>query len=347
MTTPEAREASPLPLPEERPQNAADILTRELPHKTAYNFINSCALVADAIDKRHPNFVFIPLRGAGPIQWVVEEFIEGAGKKMPEFVELPIGTHTSGDSRKPSGIGGLQKRQLIQETIDRLASRPDENHRYKPGESRVVLIDEVQKGGTITQAAQALHDAIADVREKAGIKTWNKDRDDIYILAAQDSRSAVQKDRKSSYMKLLAGREGFSTIPIPTIMFMVDRPEFLDEIVKVGEGPVTSLSDFEIKRNHVARHLFKTMAHVFLHPKQALEELEDLHIQKVAQDLSKTVLQAEMLEALTNPFPVKYGRGATESHTFDWWLNFCKYAVKERNGNGHAALATDQSEPQA
>lgn len=313
--------------PEARSQNAADILTRQIPYKSAYDFVNSCSLFADIIDTRYPDIVFIPQRGAGPIQWVTEEFISQAGQRMPLFVDLPIGTHTitEGDSRRSSGISGLQKRQLVQEAVDSLAAQG----KYVPGVSRLMLIDEVQKGGTITQAAQALSDAMERVREREHISDRNKERDNLYVVAAQDNRGNIQDERKESYKKLVMGRPGFTTIPVPTTMFTVDRAEFLNEILKVTEGDIASLDDLTVKQNETARHLFKTLAHVFLAPKQALEELEDLRTHIIAQDLGSTVLQAEMLEALTNPYPVKRGKGATEEHTFSWWYNFCSYRLRE------------------
>lgn len=310
-------------LPEVQPQRAADILTREIAYPEATDFVGGCAVFAETIAKEHPDIIFFPQRGAGPIEWTTEVLIENAGNRMPAFVDLPIGTHTTINADRPelSGISGSQKRALIEQTIDSLI----EDGRYVPGKSRLMLIDEVQKGGTISQAAQAIRDAM----------TKHGDEGVLSVIAAQDSRHKLIGDDRTEAFKKLAGneRKGFKTTTVPTAMFMVDRPQFLDEIWKTNDAKAGSLDDFVINNNDAARRIFRTLAMVYLDPGKALDELEELHRHITAEDLGSTVLQAEVLEAMTDPVPVKGNKHATEKHLFNWWNNFARSLQNKRAGS--------------
>ncbi len=309
---------------ETQPQRTADVLTREVPFVHAMDFVGACAVFAEVIEKENPGIVFFPQRGAGPIEWTTEVLMEASGKRLPVFSDLPIGTHISINGDKPehtSGIRPNQKKALIEQTFDDLL----EAGLYVPGQSGVMLIDEVQKGGTISQASRLIRQTMYKHGD-TGILT---------VVAAQDSRNKMLgDDRTEAYRKLVANeRAGFKTTTVPTAMFMVDRHQFLDEILRTSDGKEVSLDDFIMRDNETARRAFRTLARVFVDPERALTELEELRKHELTRDLGTTVLQTEILEALTDPVPITNGKHATEEHLFGWWTQFARSVQNKRAGS--------------
>jgi hypothetical protein len=189
-----------------------------------------------------------------------------------------------------------------------------------------MLVDEVQKGGTITEAAKAIREAMDE----------RGDTKKLSVAAFQDTRHGLDDGgRNSDYLDLAAGEQrGVEVYVQSASMFMVDRTAFLDEIWKAeGNEPRqgVSLEDFTIVKNDRARSLFRTLAEVSLYPQTAIDELEGLQRQALAQDLGSSVLQQEVLEAMTDPVPVRGSKKqANDTQMLSWWKNYAKACLPGR-----------------
>lgn len=304
------------------PVRAEDALAREVPPGHALDFVQGCKVFAEIIAKESPDIVFFPQRGAGPIEWTTKAFINEEKTHTPRMVDLPLGTHIAindeTDTRHESGISGQSKIALIEEMFTRL----EDEGAYVPGESRLMLIDEVQKGGTITQAAHA----IAQAMRRRG------DEEPLRVIAVQDSRAnLIGDDRKQSYRRLAANeREGFITNVVPTTLFMVDRHYFLDAIWNTLPGDHGQLDGFIINENREARRMFRTLVDVFRNPEQALEELEALSRHDLAPDLGRTVLQNELMETITDPRNLRENRSANFQQLVTWWRSYARKVQQSR-----------------
>lgn len=162
-----------------------DHLTREITPSSAIDLVAGCALVAGIIEKEQPDIVFFPLRGAGPIEWATQEILELDKAPVPEFVDLPLGTHHDLQTRRSSnrtGLTGQEKISIVNTAIGRLARAGT----LVPNSSRLMLVDEVQKGRTITQAAEALRRATMNLGD-------NQTIDVVAVQAVHDSPNGVKK----------------------------------------------------------------------------------------------------------------------------------------------------------
>lgn len=303
-------------------------MTTGATHIEVLDFIAGCETVASLIEGSRADIVLFPLRGAGPIRWCVEDFIDDrpSGKK-PIFVDLPIGTHITINEREPhdAGIRPSEKRAVIKDVLDDL----ERNGKYIPGESRLMMVDEVQKGGTISRAALEVSRAM---RERG-------DETRLSITAVQDIRRGfVGMEKTDNFRKMVANENPrFRTSLVPLALFTVDRASMLDQIWKLPSGRVTAADDLEVQPNEPARRMFKALIAVYKNPKAALQELEALRRSEIAQNLGQTIVQQEVLEAITDPRLTR--DRASETHVVNWWYNFAKIAQKSGFGtdfNGHS-----------
>lgn len=311
----------PVVSPEFAPVRAEDALSREVPPGHALDFVQGCKVFAEIIAKETPDIVLFPQRGAGPIEWTTAAFLDADHTHIPTMVDLPLGTHVminEGTGKREGGMSGRSKISLIEEVFTRM----QEDGVYVPGESRVMLIDEVQKGGTITQAAHAVRNAMMA----------RGDAESLRVIAVQDSRAnLIGDDRKSSYRKLASNEQaGVITNVVPTALFMVDRHYFLDAIWNTLPHEHGQLDGYVIMPNNEARSMFQTLVDVYRDPEQALKEIDAIERQDIAPDLGSTVLQTELLETITDPRSLRPKRSANTSHLLTWWRSYARKALQSR-----------------
>lgn len=308
-----------------QPPRSADVLTREIPHSEALDFVSACNVLAAIFAKEAPDVVFIPQRGASPMQWTTSALLGEYGKRQPVYAELPLGTHTLGSAlntnpTRQSGLNNEEKQKVIHDCIQKLKN----SGQYTPGKSKLMLVDEVQKGGTITQATRLIKDSMV---------THNDDSI-LTVVAIQDSRNGlIGSNRTASYNRLASNQtQGVKTYVQPSALFMVDVRAFLDTILSTESEPgMHSLADLVTVENINARRTFKALARVYANPELALQEIEMIASHDLARDLGTAILQTEMLEAMTDPVSIKpRSRQASDKQIIDWWKNFANSVLVQK-----------------
>lgn len=174
----------------------------KIPEASMVEFINRMKAVYDLIQNLELDLLFVPHRGAAPLQWILETYqqFDTAGKKLPEMVWLPLGTSYDIQSLKPHGIRievtnlGAElhqdalKKSVIKNVVDTLLEL------HLPMR-RVAVIDEVQSGSTFTQAVILLNEVFNDLNCESSISA----------IAILDSNTLHEKNRVPQYKRMMAG----------------------------------------------------------------------------------------------------------------------------------------------
>ena len=297
-------------------QRAIDAMTGGASYLEALDFVAGCEMIAQAITKERAGVVFFPQRGAGPMEWTIEALAKTAPvpQETPLFVDLPIGTHITINDEHPgqAGITPSEKAAVVQDTFQELV----DSGCYIPGETRLMLVDEVQKGGTISRAALEISKAMRAYGDDAKLS----------VVAVQDNRNDLVGMEKTEGFRIMASNASkyCRTSVVNMALFMVDRTVLLDQIWKLSGGKVSSQDDFEMQPNDDARRMFRTLVEVYRRPKEALEELEGVRREVLAEDIGDTVLQSALVEAMTDPRHVR--ERVSNLHLVEWWRNFARLA---------------------
>ncbi|HEY5441986.1 MAG TPA: hypothetical protein VIJ68_00435 [Candidatus Saccharimonadales bacterium] len=299
-----------------------DHLTRSITPKEAADMVAGCNLVADVIEKEAPDIVFFPLRGAGPIEWVAAEALRQRSTVEPVFVDLPIGTSINARTRRLSGLTGRQKLNLVDQRVEELVAAGV----YVPGKSKLMIVDEVQKGRTLTQASEAIRRSMID-RGDDGI---------LRVVAVQDSRGeqiGAQTQRTHGYRKLVTNeREGFKSYILPTALFTVDRERYLDAIVSgVSEAETGEMhsDDFYIAKNVEAREIFQALVRSYYSPEAAQDEVDMIKREDLKEDIGLTALQFAVADALTDPREVR--KPTDSERIIEWWEQFIRISSRKED----------------
>lgn len=170
-------------------------LVSSIDPEAAADFMGCVRAVNEVINKEKPEIVFIPQRGAAPLRWAIEAL---RGSQAPSdltvepiFIDLPIGTYRDLPSKSVNGPTKSLKAKIIRETLTELEGQG----LYVPNETSIMLIDEVQNGGTISTAVNALQKAM---------KYDYSDSTTISVVAVQDSRGKLIGNVKAQSYKQIA-----------------------------------------------------------------------------------------------------------------------------------------------
>lgn len=293
-----------------------DVLTTGATHLEALDFVAGCEVVRWTIQKERADIVFFPQRGAGPIEWTVKALMEHEPiADTPLFVDLPIGTNTpvnTGEERpRTGGLTRGEKSNVVEDTISEL----EETGFYIPGRSKLMLVDEVQKGGTISAAAMSINKAM---RARGDMRRLN-------VVAVQDIRNDESLQKTESYRRLVSNENNrFRATVVPLALFTVDRVDLLDEIWRLSTGRVESQDDFEIQPNFASRALFETLVRVYQNPDRAMSEVDQMRHEHLAENITRTILQKYLADYVTDPSKTK--DRPSDKHVFEWWANYVKAA---------------------
>jgi len=252
------------------------LVDRTDPHQFL-DFLHGVNRIGDEMARSAPDVVFFPQRGAGPISWVLRTMIESDHiASSAAFVELPIGTHTAPDGQQ-KGLKGSEKTNLIEGVLDAI-----EKEKGAVSDMRFMLIDEVQKGGTITAATQKLRSALRhhDATEP------------LAVIAAVDSRI----DRRLSplvprYTTMLGDTEDIHQVSLP--LFTVDCTALLDCIIVAEQGAVV---EHRTIQNVISRKLFGLLTEVIVDDAEFSRGIEEAHR---AEPNTKTA--ENILDMVTEP----------------------------------------------
>lgn len=243
-------------------------LVRRSPFQTAGFFVRS-GIIRNLLLERDGH-VIVPLRGAMPI---FESACgnDGYEDRIPSIIhELPIGTfhylRNDGEPKQKSP-NDAQKRVALQSVVDTIYASHGSSSL-----NRLTLLDEMQKGGTITQAARITRQALNEYRPD----------DTMRLIVAQDNRRAVMRQtRAPGYADLATNNvHGVESSVIALPLVATDRENLLDRLELTGNGHDQNdfLSRMSVEENHDARKMFRILGSIsrtadLLHEGHGLDDL--------------------------------------------------------------------------
>lgn len=252
------------------PTRPIDQAVRKVSPHEAVAFVKGCQRVYSLVNFLNPDVIFIPLRGAMPIDWALRELQELGNGRSPMRIYLPIGTAIDPLTGAEWGPEKLVKREIVSISVNNL--RKSHSWIEKP-----LLLDEVQSGATITNVTHNLVRALMrnDPRENVSPLT-NR----LYLVAIQDSRNGWPTHQKAKGYKSIVGNSKINisayTEEIP--LFTVDRQVFLDRLLGPEGETKNHLIAPMIMPNLEAEKLIRAMVRVVNKPLLFEKELEGILI---------------------------------------------------------------------
>lgn len=225
-------------------------------HESAYNtaaFAQGASVVREALSVHDNGLLIAPLRGAMPILWAAEGVpnLEPPASGLNR-IEVPIGTysHTSADNI-PSQTSARRdwKTAIITEFLYSALDQTEMDVHDTP----LVIVDEVQKGGTLPFAVRSIRRVI----EQGGFPRK------LSVIAAQDIRKKVVAEEKTQAYRQLSSNSVSETqttvVPLPLIAS--DKATLLDTVDFFGPKQLTPgmIDRFHVTRNLKAEELFRTL----------------------------------------------------------------------------------------
>lgn len=232
---------------EQHPQKSPiETITSVRPFQTV-EFLDGTTSVRNILSGRQyeGSAALVPLRGAMPIIWAAQGLHHEASLPV-EMIELPIGLfhYVNRDGKLTSTSPNYEQKYRIVERI--LESRRELG-------KRLLILDEVQKGGTISTLIQIIQQL-----SHKGVTPPH-----LNIIAAQDSRQPILRQAKTCSYRSIASNSvsGLKTNVVPMPLIATDRGALLDSIdlrhsnhtlPDIGESLVVS-------RNQRAEHLIRSL----------------------------------------------------------------------------------------
>lgn len=166
-----------------------------------------------------------PLRGAMPMVWSAEGRSEYEGHLDNLFLEIPTGEFVysaPNGELKNSGPSNGQRQIILRHYFDRWFDERGQD----PTKTELILLDEVQKGGSLS----TLNDIVRVEIRRRSMPSY------IRVIAAQDNRRRIVAQPKTAgYGKLSSNsvpRTNVSVVPMPLIA--TDKSEMLDSVILEG-----------------------------------------------------------------------------------------------------------------
>lgn len=239
----------------DRVPGALDKLVRLNPTQVG-NFVLSANIVREAALSAGEALMILPERGAMPIYWTADgRHDDERPISRDGLLQLPIGSYDffnlEGNLRKGT-LSNEQKRAIVGRHAQVIHDA-----------ERILIIDEVQKGGTLTELVTITEDH----RESSPSR--------MYVIAAQDSRTKVAAERKvQAYQEMVAGNRGtVSANVVPMPLFSTDCDVLLNSLWYRGNTRIPSERDpsIIIRRNGEAELIFRTLG-MAARNREALED---------------------------------------------------------------------------
>lgn len=223
---------------------ALDRLVRINPSQVA-NFLLASEVVRTAVTSAGETHTLLPERGSLPVYWAADGHPDEETSIVANgFTRLPIGSfdYYSPDTEQveKGTLRREQKRAILKDHFAEINEAP-----------RVLVIDEVQNGGTITEFV----DIVRSFREK--------DSPRLYVIAAQDSRAKVAKGtKKHDYLEMVTGKkDGVIATTVPMPLITTDRDPLLNQLWYNGSTrvPKELKPEIEIRDNPEAELIFRVL----------------------------------------------------------------------------------------
>jgi hypothetical protein len=221
------------------------------------NFILSADVVRTAVANAGEVLILLPERGAMPIFWAADGYADEEHTMAGNgIIQLPIGSY---DFEGPDH--DIKKGTLRNQHKHAIVARHSTTLKEA---DRLLIIDEVQKGGTITE--------LVDIVER---HRGDEQKTRLYVVAAQDSRQGVSsQDKKPEYKILASGeRKGAIATVVPMPLVGTDREDLLNRLWYSGNTRVPTENDPEIviRPNYEAELIFRLLG-MAVRNREALED---------------------------------------------------------------------------
>ncbi len=200
-------------------ENVVKNVIRKITPSEAVGFVVGCLGVFQLVEKINPDVVFIPERGAGPVDWALQQFEDSYSGVSRYKVYLPIGTCIDPDTSEEWGPTRDAKRTMVGETVENLYDRGR-------GPRKPLLIDEVQSGATLTYVTHNLNRAIAEHSVGVGII------ENLHVIAVQDTRNSwLSRKHAKGYRSIVESRrKGVKAYVVEMPLFTTDRQVLLNRL---------------------------------------------------------------------------------------------------------------------
>ncbi len=297
------------------PVNVLDVIFREIQPKELYGFVKGCASLQMTLEQIRPDLVIYPERGAMPIAWTIRAFSELRGFEYSE-IDIALGSHIVIQTNRETGVGGLQKRRVIQHWLQYAAENICDLN-------TVVMIDEVQSGKTLSQATHHLLEYI---------QTSSPDTS-LHIIAVQDDRNHVLHRSKVPAFRTLSSneRQGITAQVFPMPLFTVDRTALLDYLLIDEEMDLTKTPIVHTLKNTEAETVFRLFALVLSDP-----QFSQIFSEAIDHQIPPSSLGVEgfdnyfywLFEMITNPTANNHQK-VRYDHICIFFQSLCRIASKD------------------
>jgi hypothetical protein len=210
-------------------RGAFETLTRKVSPRGALDFVAGATRIRSILaNVAHEGaLVIAPLRGAMPVVWAAEGVAHLERPSGAIYLEVPIGVQRRylGDRRiSERSPRPHQKRAILERYLNAWLTE----HRVEAEQMELMLLDEVQHGGTIVTAQRALRSLV----DTCGLARR------LRVIAALDSRSGAQSEPKTEAFRRLVANQipDTSTVVVPMPMFAIDVQPLLDQVELDGDG---------------------------------------------------------------------------------------------------------------
>src|SRR3989338_827353 len=248
-----------------------DVAVRKISSFEAVGFVRGVRSVFNVIEAADPDIIFLPERGAGPIDWALQRFGEIYRGKERFKVFLPIGTCVDPFTCAEWGPGKRDKSEIVGKIVGNLRETRD-------WLSKPLLIDEVQSGATITKVTHDLVRALIGLYSGGSVQPIT---DKLQVVAVQDNRNGWLAQKKAKgYTSIVdnskAYIQGFIT-EMP--LFTVDRQIFLNYLLAPKDSTRKQVVLPMVMQNTEAQEFIRNLVTVVTDPMR-MDDYADELLQK-------------------------------------------------------------------
>lgn len=245
-----------------------DLVVGTVPPSEVKSFIKASVTAYSAVKQAHPDVVFVPERGAGPIAWCIQQQADMEENPM-RYVYLPIGQHTEVLGGKLYGITKTEKAHLINRALEFEKSLSTINN--------PLIVDEAQSGSTISTAVRYLYSGLTTIHNC----------EKLSVIAMLDTyRKGREKVGPFNKLATNSLKEDITTSTIPAPLFYVDKQALLDHILFPDDAPESGLNSrgqqthrielMMLMHNIPARDFFQMMTLAYIKPEYLARSLNSL-----------------------------------------------------------------------
>ncbi len=291
-----------------------DLFSQTVPPEQAADFVRHGDIAAAIIERLEPDVVLWPLRGAAPLMWMCEASLEARGSRMPLFVSLPTGEHVHTDGTK-GGLTNPEKAAVLEDILNQL----QEAGQYTPRTTRLMIVDEAQKGATLSEMTLLLQERL---------KANGIEEPQFSVIAMLDSRQG-DETRTPHFMELAAGLiKGIPTYTNPMPLITVDVQPLLPGIAELPESNGDPIQRrLKVLENPRATACIKALVESYLHPDSAERQVDAFLAGDMDGELVHKPVGSALLDRYTDP--TRFRTPAPPTTTAHWLRAFIRAARRQ------------------